>query len=506
MSKFFYITTPIYYVNDKPHVGHAYTTLACDILARFKRLDGYEVKFLTGTDEHGQKVEKAAILNNESPINFADKVSENFRDLTKALNFSNDDFIRTTEKRHKIACEKLWNILLENKNIYLGKYAGWYAVKDEAYYSDSEVKNGLGPTGAEVQWVEEPSYFFNLSKWEKPLLDYFKKNPNFIAPKSRLNEVKSFVENGLRDLSISRTSFKWGVKVPNDKDHVMYVWLDALTNYLTAVGFGTDEDTYRKLWPADIHIVGKDILRFHAVYWPAFLMAANLPLPKKIFAHGWWTNEGKKISKSDGNVIDPIEIRDQFGLDQMRYFLIREVPFGNDGDFSKKAIISRINNDLSNDLGNLCQRVFSMVFKNCHEKIPFEPSNFTEVDKIFLNQSWKLYNKLNDQINSQNFNLVLREIWDVISMANKYVDEQAPWTLKKVNINRMNDVLWCLVESIRNIGILLQPFIPESAEKILDQISIPKNERSFDNLGVKGKLTGNVQISNPDPIFPRFND
>ena len=505
MEKNFYITTPIYYVNDIPHIGHAYTTLSCDVIARFKRLQGYNVKFLTGTDEHGEKVEKAALDAKEKPIEFANKVSLNFRELTKSLNFSNNDFIRTTETRHKIACEKLWNILLKENCIYLGKYSGWYAVKDEAYYSESEIENGKAPTGADVEWVEEPSYFFNLSKWEKPLLDYYENNPNFIAPKSRFNEVKSFVKSGLRDLSISRTSFKWGVKVPNDKNHVMYVWLDALTNYLTAVGFGIDEDLHKNLWPADIHMVGKDILRFHAIYWPAFLMAANLPLPKRIFAHGWWTNEGKKISKSDGNAIDPIEIKNQFGLDQMRYFLMREVPFGNDGDFSKTSLISRINGDLANDLGNLCQRVISMVYKNCESKIPLIPVNFSEADVMILKKTNEIYEKISKHIDCQNFNEYLKEIWSIISLANKYVDEQAPWKLKIDNKDRMYDVLWNLIECIRHLGILLLPFIPESADKILDQISVPKNKRSFEFLGKKGMLNNN-QINNPSPIFPRHLD
>ena len=309
MNKNYYITTPIYYVNDKPHIGHAYTSIACDVLARFKRLDGYSVKFLTGTDEHGQKVEKAAKSQNKSPLEYANFISKDFKSLTKTLNLSNDDFIRTTEKRHLLAAQSLWSKLYENKHIYLDKYAGWYALRDEAFYSEKEIINGKAPSGADVSWVEEESYFFDLSKWQDKLLEFYDKNPNFILPKSRMNEVKSFVKGGLRDLSVSRTSFEWGVKVPNNDKHIMYVWLDALTNYLSAIGYpDTLENEYVNFWPADIHMVGKDILRFHAVYWPAFLMAAELPLPKRIFAHGWWTNEGKKISKSEGNVIDPLKI------------------------------------------------------------------------------------------------------------------------------------------------------------------------------------------------------
>ena len=338
MSQSYYITTPIYYVNDKPHIGHAYTTLACDVMARFKRLDGYDVTFLTGTDEHGQKVEKAAEAAGLTPQHFTDQVSQNFRDLTKTMDFSNDDFIRTTEERHRAACQRIWAILQDNGNIRLGKYEGWYSVRDETFFAETELVDGMAPTGAPVEWVEEPSYFFNLSAWQDKLLAFYDKNPRFVGPESRFNEVKSFVKSGLRDLSISRASFKWGVPVPGDDNHVMYVWLDALTNYLTAAGWpedgpAGDRKKYSWLWPADLHMVGKDILRFHAVYWPAFLMAADLPLPKRVYAHGWWTNDGQKISKSLGNAIDPNQLAETYGLDQTRYFLMREVPFGNDGDF-----------------------------------------------------------------------------------------------------------------------------------------------------------------------------
>ncbi|HSR72199.1 MAG TPA: methionine--tRNA ligase, partial [Kiloniellales bacterium] len=353
----YYVTTPIYYVNDLPHIGHAYTTLACDALARFMRLDGYDVFFLTGTDEHGQKVEKSAQVAGLDPQAFTDRVSENFRALSQTLDFSNDAFIRTTEERHLRACQALWARLIEAGEIYLGSYAGWYAVRDEAFYGENELTlqpdgRRIASSGAEVEWVEEPSYFFRLSQWADRLLEFYDANPDFIGPEGRRNEVVSFVKGGLKDLSVSRTTFNWGVPVPDDPDHIMYVWLDALTNYITAVGYpDTESDTYRRYWPADVHMVGKDILRFHAVYWPAFLMAAGLEPPKRIFAHGWWTNEGQKISKSLGNVIGPDTLVARYGLDAVRYFLLREVPFGNDGDFSHRAMVSRINNDLANDFG-----------------------------------------------------------------------------------------------------------------------------------------------------------
>ena len=505
MKKNYYITTPIYYVNDKPHIGHAYTSIACDVMARFKRLDGYNVKFLTGTDEHGQKVEKAALAQNKTPLEYADAISKDFRSLTETLNLSNDDFIRTTEKRHKIASENLWKKLFDNNHIYLSKYSGWYALRDEAFYSEKELTNGKAPTGAEVTWVEEESYFFDLSKWQDQLLNFYDENPSFIYPISRMNEVKSFVKSGLRDLSVSRTSFEWGVKVPNNNNHIMYVWLDALTNYLSAVGYPDIENTeYINFWPSNLHMVGKDILRFHAVYWPAFLLAADLPLPKRIFAHGWWTNEGKKISKSDGNVIDPINIINDYGLDQIRYFLLREVPFGSDGDFSINALKARINSDLSNDLGNLCQRVLSMIYKNCNGEIPLKCLDFNEDDKLFYNKSNVLFNEVKLEIENQSFHEALKLIWKFISDANKYVDEQAPWKLKNENKNRMEDVLWILADNIRKIAILTQPFIPYASKIILDQLSIDFSERDFTYLDSKYFLRSN-KIESPKPIFPRLD-
>ncbi|MBT4890632.1 MAG: methionine--tRNA ligase, partial [Rhodospirillales bacterium] len=398
-NKRYYITTPIYYVNDAPHIGHAYTTLACDVLARFKRLDGYDVHFLTGTDEHGQKVETSAAAAGIAPKDFTDKVSQNFRDLADFMGFSNDDFIRTTEERHKKSCQAIWQRLIDNDEIYLGSYKGWYAIRDEAYYGEDELTTNAegkkaAPSGAEVEWVEEPSYFFRLSNWGDKLLKYYEDHPDFVLPKTRLNEVTSFIKGGLRDLSVSRTSFNWGIPVPGDDKHIMYVWLDALTNYITAAGFpDTDSESYQKYWPADLHMVGKDILRFHAVYWPAFLMAADLAPPKRVYAHGWWTNEGEKISKSVGNAIDPLDLIAEFGLDQVRYFLMREVPFGNDGDYSRTAMIQRTNADLANDFGNLSQRVLSMVFKNCDAAIP-APQAFTDEDNAMLEQCYDLLDKL----------------------------------------------------------------------------------------------------------------
>ena len=502
MSSNYYITTPIYYVNDVPHIGHAYTTLACDVIARFKRLDGFNVFFLTGTDEHGQKVELAAKNKGVAPKEFVDEVSQNFRNLLKCMNFSNDDFIRTTEKRHLNSCEKIWKKLLENGSIYLDKYSGWYSVRDEAFYSETEIVDGTAPSGAPVEWVEEPSYFFNLSKWEDKLLKFYEENNNFILPNSRRNEVISFVKGGLKDLSVSRTSFSWGVKVPNDDDHIMYVWLDALTNYLSACNYSSSHnDALSKFWPADIHMVGKDIIRFHAVYWPAFLMAAELPLPKKIFAHGWWTNEGNKISKSLGNVIDPFDLVDKYGVDQIRYFLMREVPFGNDGDFSNSQLINRINSDLANSYGNLFQRVTSMIFKNCNEVIPIRPNDFQDEDLKLINSIRNSLQNYRSLMDEQKFDQFLKNIWLVISDANKYVDNQAPWSLKKNDFQRMEVVLYTLIETIRQISIMLQPFIPNTSKSILDHIQIPLVKRDIKSIELF--FDGGIKISTPKPLFPR---
>ncbi len=505
----YYVTTPIYYVNDLPHVGHAYTTLACDVLARFMRLDGHRVKFLTGTDEHGQKVEKAAAAAGMEPQAFVDKMSQNFRDLTKVMNYSNDDFIRTTEARHKAAVQALWRRLSDGGHVYLGAYAGWYSVRDEAFYAQSELIEDpqgrkLAPTGAEVEWVEEPSYFFRLSAWQEPLLAFYAAHPEAIGPGSRRNEVVSFIRSGLRDLSISRTSFKWGVPVPDDPDHVMYVWIDALMNYLTAVGYpDTESEEFSTFWPADLHMVGKDILRFHTVYWHAFLMAAGLEPPKRVFAHGWWTNEGQKISKSLGNIIDPHFLIERYGLDAVRYFLLREVPFGNDGDFSHRAMVHRMNGDLANDFGNLAQRVLSMIHKNCAAEVP-DPGALTESDAAFLEGAHGLRAAMREALQRQAFHKALEAMWIVIGNANRYVDEQAPWELRKSDPGRMRTVLYVLAEVIRHLGVLAQPFMPDSAARILHQLSVARDARGFERLGPDHPLEPGTRLPKPEAVFPRY--
>ncbi|MGE4527490.1 MAG: methionine--tRNA ligase [Rhodospirillaceae bacterium] len=502
----YYITTPIYYVNDKPHIGHAYTTVACDTLARFKRLDGYDVRFLTGTDEHGQKVEKTAQAAGIDPQAFTDKVSQNFRDLAARMKFTNDDFIRTTEPRHVTSVQALWKRLEEKGHIYLGGYQGWYSVRDEAFFTETELTKGpngekLAPTGAPVEWVEEPSYFFRLSAWQEPLLKFYEENPGFIMPAARRNEVLSFVKGGLQDLSVSRTSFSWGIPVPGDDAHIMYVWLDALTNYITALGFpDTDAPLYKAFWPADLHMVGKDILRFHTVYWPAFLMAAGLEPPKRVFAHGWWTNEGQKISKSVGNVIDPYELIDTYGLDQTRYFLLREVPFGSDGDFSRRAMIQRKNSELANDYGNLCQRVLSMIAKNCGGAVP-EPEDITADDNALLDQAGYLLDAVRAALDEQAFHEALDRIWAVIRAANAYIDHQAPWALRKTDPMRMATVLYVLAETIRRIAILTQPFMPDASAAILDQVAAPAEARSFAALATA--LVPGTPLPKPEGVFPR---
>ncbi len=505
----YYITTPIYYVNDKPHIGHAYTTLACDVLARFMRLDGRRVMFLTGTDEHGQKVAKSAADAGLDPQAFCDRISQNFRDLTPLLNFSNDAFIRTTEDRHGRACQALWRAMDANGDIYLDKYAGWYSVRDEAFYAEDELRDGpdgakLSPFGAPVEWVEEPSYFFRLSAWQDRLLEFYETNPDFIAPASRRNEVVSFVKGGLNDLSISRTTFTWGVPVPGDDRHIMYVWLDALINYITAAGYpDADAESYKTFWPADLHVVGKDIVRFHAVYWPAFLMSAGVTPPSRVFAHGWWTVEGEKMSKSLGNFIPPQDLVEKYGVDQTRYFLMRELPFGNDGNFAHAAMVARMNGDLANDFGNLSQRVLSMIARNCEGVVP-PPGPFTAEDTALLARAHGLLAGLRDEIAVQAIHRALEALWAVIGEANRYVDAQAPWALRKSDPARMRTVLYVLAETIRHLAILAQPVTPASAARMLDQLAVPADARDFSALGEAGALTPGTPLPAPEGVFPRY--
>ncbi len=506
MKPKFYITTPIYYVNGAPHIGHAYTTIACDVMARFKRLDGFDVFFLTGTDEHGQKVEQAAAAAGQTPQQFTDGTSDLFKAMTRRVGISNDDFIRTTEERHKRACQELWRRLMDRGEIYLGGYEGWYAVRDEAFYDEDELTTRpdgtkVAPSGAQVEWVVEPSYFFRLSAWQDRLLAFYDANPDFIAPNSRRNEVTSFVRSGLRDLSVSRTSFKWGIPVPGDPDHVMYVWLDALTNYITAAGFPDETAPRWGFWPADVHMVGKDILRFHAVYWPAFLMAAGLEPPKRVFAHGWWTVAGEKMSKSLGNVLDPQELSDTYGLDFLRYFLLREVPFGNDGTFSRKALISRLNVELANDLGNLAQRSLSLIARNCEARLP-EPGPRTSDDTEILASAAALLPAVRAHMDRQAFGDGLEEIWRVVRAANAYIDRQAPWALRKTDPARMAHVLRVLADVIRTIATLLQPVMPEKTAAMLDQLGVPPGARDFAALATP--LPAGTPLPPPQGVFPRF--
>jgi len=496
------VTTPIYYVNDVPHIGHLYTTLACDIISRFMRLDEKIVKFITGTDEHGQKVEKAAQAVHQEPQDFVNLVSQNFRDLACLMQFTNDDFIRTTEPRHKRAVQHLWQTLLNKDEIYLGSYSGWYAVRDECFYQESELIDGRAPSGADVEWVTEPSYFFRLSKWQDRLLEFYHANPQFIAPESRRNEVLRFVENGLYDLSISRTSFKWGIPVPNDTQHVIYVWLDALTYYLTAFGYPDQNNTeFKAFWANSLHVVGKDILRFHAIYWPAFLMAADLPPPHRIFAHGWWTKNGEKMSKSLGNVIDPRHIIETYGRDAVRYFFIREVPFGNDGNFSEETLMGRFNSDLANSYGNLAQRVLSFIAKTGNGVVP-TPQNLTPDDQELLSQAVRILPGLRADIQKQALHRVVEQIWILISNANRYMDEQKPWILKTTDPTRMSTILYVLADAIRQIAILTQPIVPEASHRILDQLATSTHKRMFRHL--PEALQPQTPLPPPESVFPRL--
>ena len=511
MSKNFYITTPIYYPSGKPHMGHAYSSIVADIFARFKRLEGYNVLFLTGTDEHGQKIQKEAEKNKKDPKIFCDEISKTFRSLTNILKLTNDDFIRTTESRHFKSVNEIWSRLINSGDIYLDKYSGWYSVSDEAYYDEDEieVKEGLKVSkisGSKVEWVEEESFFFKLSSFQNKLLDHYKKNENFILPQSRRNEVISFVEKGLKDLSISRTSFSWGIPVPENKKHVIYVWLDALTNYLSALNFpNTDDIKYKSFWPADVHIIGKDILRFHAIYWPAFLLAANLPLPKRIFGHGWILSDEKKMSKSLGNILDPIKIIDNFGVDQLRYYLVKEVSLGNDGSISMENLKNCINNDLANNYGNLCQRVFSFIKKNCENKIP-RANDLQEEDVKLLNNIKDNVPKLINLINNQNLNEYIKIVVKFSFEANKYFNDTEPWSFKNKQPERMKTILNTIVLQIRNISILLNPIIPLSTKKVLDTINISDKDILISNINNRNNLNNEKKLKSLDILFKKIEN
>ena len=511
MSKSFYITTPIYYPSGKPHMGHAYSSIVADIFARFKRLEGYKVLFLTGTDEHGQKIQKEAKKNNKEPKIFCDELSETFRSLTKTLNLSNDDFIRTTEKRHYKSVIDIWNRLVRSGDIYLDKYSGWYSVSDEAFYDEDEIeiKNGKKiskSSGSPVEWLEEESYFFKLSSWSQKLLEFYKKNPDFILPNSRKNEVVKFVEKGLKDLSISRTSFTWGIPVPKDEKHVIYVWLDALTNYISALNYpNTEDQKYKSFWPADVHIIGKDILRFHAVFWPAFLLAAKLPLPKRVFGHGWILSDDKKMSKSLGNILDPLDIIAKYGIDQLRYYLVKEVSLGNDGSISLENLKNCINNDLANNYGNLCQRVFSFIKKNCDNRIPFS-SKLKNSDKKLLNDLKNSLPKLISLMNKQELNEYIKTVVGFSFDANKYFNDSEPWAVKKNDPERMNAILFTIVEQIKNISILLNPIIPSATNKVLAMINISTENIRIDNIKDDNILKNKKEIGNLEILFTKIED
>jgi len=510
MDKNFYITTPIYYPSAKPHMGHAYSSIIADLFARFKRIQGYKVHFLTGTDEHGQKIQRAAEKRGLDPLSFCDEISKTFRDLSTTLNLSNNDFIRTTEKRHSKSVQNLWNILEKKKEIYLSKYSGWYSVSDEAFYSDDEVEEKEGSkiaknSGSPVEWVEEESYFFKLSQWQDKLLKFYSENPNFILPNSRKNEVISFVKNGLKDLSVSRKSFSWGIKVPSNKDHVIYVWLDALTNYLSALNYPDENDKlFKNFWPATIHLIGKDILRFHAVYWPAFLLAAGIPLPKRVYGHGWILSGDKKMSKSKGNILDPIEIIDRYGLDSLRYYLAKEVSFGNDGNISQEKLESCINSDLANNYGNYCQRVVSFNEKNFNLTIPKKDS-FSKVDIHLLDRFKNNFNKIIESIDNQDLNFYMNFIIESLFAANKYFNDQEPWN-KKNDVKRLNTIMYVSLEIIRKISIMLYPVIPSSSLKALKIFGIQEKDIKFESIKKHNQLIINNKINKIDLLFKKIEN
>jgi methionyl-tRNA synthetase len=507
-SNNFYITTPIYYPSGKPHMGHAYSSIVADVLARFKRIDGYSVHFLTGTDEHGLKIQRAAEKSKMEPLLFCNKISETFKDLTKILNLSNTDFIRTTESRHLKSVQHLWNTLEKNGDIYLSKYKGWYSVSDEAFYNEDEIitKDNIKVSlnsGSPVEWLEEESYFFKLSKWQNKLLDYYEKNPDFILPKSRRNEVINFVKNGLNDLSVSRKSFSWGIKVPNNPDHVIYVWLDALTNYLSALNYpDSKNDLYQKYWPASIHLIGKDILRFHAIYWPAFLLSANISLPKKVYGHGWILSGEEKMSKSKGNILDPIEIIKEYGIDPLRYYLIKEVSFGNDGNISKDKLEDTINSDLANNFGNLCQRVTAFCEKNCSSLLP-EIIEFNKDDFKILNNFSDNIENIRDSIDKQNLNFYIDFIINSLFEANKYFNDQEPWKKKK-DMTRLSAIVYTSLEIIRKICILLYPITPETSIKALKIFNLNEKDIVLSSIINHNYLKPKIKINKIEILFKKI--
>ena len=489
-------------------MGHAYSSIIADFFARLKRIQGFNVFFLTGTDEHGQKIQRAAEKKGMDPLLFCNEISKTFRDLAKKLNLSNTDFIRTTESRHSKSVINLWNILEKKGEIYLSKYSGWYSVSDEAFYNEDEIEEINGKklsksSGSPVEWIEEESYFFKLSKWQNNLLKFYSDNPNFILPESRKNEVISFVKSGLKDLSVSRKSFSWGIKVPSNKEHVIYVWLDALTNYLSALNYPNEkDDLYKNFWPANVHLIGKDILRFHAIYWPAFLLAADLKPPQRVYGHGWILSGEEKMSKSKGNILDPLEIIETYGLDPLRYYLIKEVSFGNDGNISKKKLENCINSDLANNYGNFCQRVISFTEKNTQLKIPMK-DKFNKEDINLLNNFKSNYKKLIEYSNYQNVNAYIDFIVNQLFKSNKYFNDQEPWK-KKNDTKRLNTIVYVSLELIRKISILLYPIIPETSLKVLNIYGISENEISFESILDNDFLTPNIEINTLDILFKKI--
>ncbi len=508
MTKYFYITTPIYYPSAKPHMGHAYSSIVADFFARFKRIDGFQVHFLTGTDEHGLKIQRAAEKEGMDTLKFCDTISQTFKDLSKTLNLTNTDFIRTTEKRHLKSVQYLWNELEKNDDIYLSKYSGWYSVSDEAFYNEDEIEENNGKkiaisSKSSVEWVDEESYFFRLSRWEKPLLNFYEENPQFISPESRKNEVVSFVKSGLKDLSVSRKSFSWGIKVPSNKDHVIYVWLDALTNYLSALNYpDKDDQLLNNFWPASLHIIGKDILRFHAIYWPAFLLAAKIKPPLKVYGHGWILSGDEKMSKSKGNILDPIDIIENYGIDALRYYLIKEVSFGNDGNISRERLEDCINSDLANNFGNLCQRVVAFSLKNCAGKIP-NKIEFHSDDLKILDKFKNNLNTIREKIDKQDINFYIDFIVNSLFEANKYFNDQEPWK-KKDNIIRLNTIVYTTLEIVRKVSYLLYPIIPESSVKALKIFDIKEKDIDFSSIENNEFLVKDKKINNIDILFKKI--